>query len=92
MVMKEEEPSEESDEDYKTRIEPIQTERIRLLKIFAPLPTTPCIVLDLFFGSGTTGLVTQDNGRKFIGIELSEKYCEEIVIPRLDRIIQGKLI
>jgi DNA modification methylase len=34
------------------------------------------VVLDPFFGSGTTGLVAQKNGRKFIGIELNPKYIE----------------
>lgn len=34
------------------------------------------IVLDPFFGSGTTGLVALNNGRKFIGLELNPEYCE----------------
>jgi DNA modification methylase len=32
-------------------------------------------VLDPFFGSGTTGLCCQMNGRLWAGIELNEKYC-----------------
>lgn len=33
-------------------------------------------VLDPFFGSGTTGLVAEKLGRKWIGIELSEEYAQ----------------
>ena len=33
-------------------------------------------VLDLFMGSGTTGVACMRNGRKFIGIELNEKYFD----------------
>ncbi|APO91512.1 site-specific DNA-methyltransferase [Xanthomonas arboricola] len=34
------------------------------------------VVLDPFFGSGTVGQVARDNGRKFVGIELSPDYAE----------------
>ena len=34
------------------------------------------LVLDPFFGSGTTGYVAQRLKRDWIGIELSEKYIE----------------
>jgi DNA modification methylase len=33
-------------------------------------------VLDPFFGSGTTGLVCEENDRKWIGIELNPEYCD----------------
>lgn len=34
------------------------------------------IVLDPFFGTGTTGVVAERLGRKWIGIEINEKYIE----------------
>jgi len=52
---------------------------------FPPDLIEPCIkagcpvggtVLDPFFGSGTTGLVSLKLGRDFIGIELNKDYCD----------------
>jgi DNA modification methylase len=36
----------------------------------------PCTVLDPFSGAGTTGLVAEKLGRKYIGIELNPSYVE----------------
>lgn len=43
------------------------------------------VVLDPFFGSGTTGLVALQQGRKFIGIELKPDYIE-IAENRLNKL------
>ena len=49
------------------------------------------VVLDPFMGSGTTGVACANLGRKFIGIEISEKYFE-IACSRIDAAYrQGRL-
>lgn len=41
------------------------------------------IILDPFCGSGTTGLVAQFLGRRFVGLDLSLTYLHDIAYPRL---------
>ncbi|KPW49784.1 DNA adenine methylase [Pseudomonas syringae pv. broussonetiae] len=41
------------------------------------------LVLDAFMGSGTTGVACVNTGRKFIGIEMDEKYFQ-IAKNRID--------
>jgi len=40
------------------------------------------LVVDSFMGSGTTGVACVKTGRRFIGIEIEERYCE-IAVKRL---------
>lgn len=48
-------------------------------KLVEPMVLAGCprggIVLDPFTGSGTTGIVAIQNGRRFCGIELNSEYC-----------------
>jgi site-specific DNA-methyltransferase (adenine-specific) len=68
---------------------------------FATYPETLCetplksgcpiggIILDPFFGAGTTGLVALKQNKKFIGIELNEKYID-IANARLKPYLEQK--
>jgi len=50
------------------------------------------IVLDPFFGAGTTGLVAKKLGRQFVGIELNPEYIK-IAEARLSGVkIENKLL
>lgn len=44
----------------------------------------PCVVLDPFAGSGTTGLVARRFGRHFVGLDLSHTYLQTIARKRLE--------
>ncbi len=56
-------------------------------ELISPCITAGCpkggIVLDPFFGSGTTGVVAIENGRHFVGIELNPEYVK-IAQDRID--------
>lgn len=55
------------------------------------------IVLDPFFGTGTTGAVAKATGRNFIGFEMEEKYIKyakqriDNIQPKIDDIVSLKL-
>lgn len=49
------------------------------------------VIIDPFFGTGTTGEVALKNGRKFIGIELSEEYIG-MAKQRLDKYVNNSRI
>jgi hypothetical protein len=45
----------------------------------------PAIVLDPFCGSGTTGAVARELGRRFIGLDLNPRYLGLLAMPRAER-------
>lgn len=70
---------------------------------FPPELVEPCVkagcpvggvVLDLFNGSGTTGMVALKLGRSYIGIELNRSFVEDIALDRIksDKYIDGKYV
>ena len=63
-----------------SRIHPTEKPVDLLKKIISAVPGDR--VLDPFMGSGTTLVAAKSLGRKAIGIEIEEKYCE-IAVRRL---------
>jgi hypothetical protein len=53
-----------------------QTSALRPPAPVAARDTVPCVVLDPFTGSGTTGAVARTLGRDFIGCELNPEYVK----------------
>lgn len=51
----------------------------------------PCVTLDPFHGSGTTGKVAIRLGRRYIGVDISEEYLNEITAQRFADGIQMEL-
>ena len=54
-------------------------EKLPEVPILACCPENFGVVLDPFIGSGTVAVVAEKLGRRWIGIEASEEYCEQAV-------------
>lgn len=90
----------EFDQQYRRKrdVWEVSTNSYRMDEHFAMFPEKliePCIlagstvggvVLDPFFGSGTTGAVAKRYGREFIGIDINAKYLEKAKM-RIDNVI-----
>lgn len=59
---------------------------IELMRWCIALAPNPQTILDPFMGSGTTLRAAKDLGRRAIGIELEERYCE-IAVRRLQQAV-----
>lgn len=71
--------------DWSSTMDPLHptVKPIPLLKRLVNMSTHPGeLVIDPFMGSGTTLVAARDDGRKAIGIEVDERYCE-IAVERL---------
>ena len=55
---------------------PTQKPLLLMATIITDYSTTTGTILDPFMGSGTTLRAAKDLGRKAIGIEIEERYCE----------------
>jgi len=58
------------------RYHPTQKPKGLLMKILNDWSNKNDIILDPFLGSGTTAVACKELGRRYIGIEISEEYCE----------------
>jgi len=58
-----------------TKVHPTQ-KPVALMAWCISIAKNPPLILDPFMGSGTTLRAAKDLGRKAIGIEIEEKYCE----------------
>jgi len=67
----------------KERFHPTQKPVVLIMRLLDRYSKLGDLVLDCFLGSGTTAIACERLGRKWIGIEKDEKYCE-IAAKRLE--------
>jgi hypothetical protein len=66
------------------RLHPVDKPSDLLRQILEPLTSEGDMVLDPFMGGGSTLMAAQRSGRRAIGIEIEERYCE-IAAKRLSQ-------
>jgi site-specific DNA-methyltransferase (adenine-specific) len=77
-------PSSVQDFNTETGLHPTQKPLKLMLYMVSTYSEPGAVILDPFMGSGTTVRAAKDLGRKAIGIEIEEKYCE-IAAKRLSQ-------
>ena len=70
--------------ETKTRLHPTPKPELLMADLVMQFTDAGDTILDPFMGSGTTLVAAKRLGRKAIGIELEEKYCE-IAAKRLSQ-------
>jgi site-specific DNA-methyltransferase (adenine-specific) len=72
---------------------PTQKPEKLLAKIILASTNAGDVVLDPFLGSGTTSVVAKKLGRRYVGVEIDEKYCclaeKRLASAEADKSIQG---
>ena len=71
-----------------TKAHPTQKPESLLYRVMMSSSNIGDVILDPFFGSGTTGAVAKKLGRNFIGIERDKKYVK-VAQKRIDAVVQS---
>ena len=72
------------------RDHPVEKPAALLRAIIEPITPGSGVVLDPFMGGGSTLVAARDLGRRVIGIEIEERYCEAAV-RRLSQVVLGEI-
>lgn len=57
-----------------------------------PFDPVPATVLDPFNGSGTTGQVAREHGRRYIGLDISATYLQALAMPRAENLTSASAL